>query len=128
MLLTRTSGLHSDTNGNGDNPTDEEDHLPAADLIDVIGPAPDNNPAFKSPLVEGGHIGHQNSSTTTNVGVNMVMNSNDHDDDYGDLIANEVIPDTYSSLQRGPRSRGKSLVSRKKSGTTTYLFTNRRQI
>ena len=91
------------------------------DLIDVIGPAPDNNPAFKSPLVEGGHIGHQNSSTTTNVGVNMVMNSNDHDDDYGDLIANEVIPDTYSSLQRGPRSRGKSLVSRKKSGTTTYL-------
>ena len=37
MLLTRTSGLHSDTNGNGDNPTDEEDELPAADLIDVIG-------------------------------------------------------------------------------------------
>ena len=27
-------------------------------------------------------------------------------DDYGDLISNEVIPDTYSSLQRGPRLRG----------------------
>ena len=64
----------------------------------MIGPAPDNNPAFKSPLEGGG----KNSSSN----VNMVMNSNDHDDDYGDLIANEVIPDTYSSLQRGPRSRG----------------------
>ena len=75
-------------------------------MIDVIGPAPDNNPAFKSPLEGAGpvacNIGKNNVVSVTN----MVMNSNDHDDDYGDLIANEVIPDTYSSLQRGPRSRG----------------------
>ena len=84
-LLTRSFfGLSSDSNGNEDHPSVS---LPPADLIDVIGPAPDNS----NKMVMNNHVDDI-------VGTDV--------DDYGDLISNEVIPDTYSSLQRGPRSRG----------------------
>ena len=68
----------SDNNGNSDDIYSEP--MPA-DLIDVIGPAPDN-------------------STKTPSSTKMVMDNID-ESIYTNFLGQEVIPDTYSSLQRG---------------------------
>jgi hypothetical protein len=77
--VTHLGEESGDSNGNGA----YDDPQQPVDLIDEIGPAPEVKTA-----------------------TNMVM---DHDNPeyYGDLLGSEVIPDTYSSLQRGPRDRGR---------------------
>ena len=70
---------YSDNNGNSDDIYSEP--MPA-DLIDVIGPAPDN------------------SKKTSKNSTKMVMD-NISDSVYADFLGQDVITDTYSSLQRG---------------------------
>ena len=71
--------------GNSDNNGNSDDHLYSepmpADLIDEIGPAPDN-------------------SNKPRNSANMVMDNID-DSVYANFLDQEIIADTYSSLQRG---------------------------
>ena len=53
-------------------------------------------------LADINHV-HDNTNEVT---IDLIIAVGTDVDDYGDLISNEVIPDTYSSLQRGPRLRG----------------------
>ena len=100
--------INSDTNGN-----EYHAEIPAADLIDVIGPAPTTS--------------SQADSVTNTAAVSksskMVMDNSDVDF-YENLLASDsqIIPDTYTSLPRGRRGRRRNHDFQSEPNTTEYLY------
>ncbi len=102
--------INSDTNGN-----EYHAEIPAADLIDVIGPAPTTSSQPESSSVN-------NTAAASNSTINKMVMDNSDVDFYENLLADQVIPDTYTSLPRGRRGRRRNHDFQTEPNTTEYLY------
>ena len=102
--------INSDTNGN-----EYHAEIPAADLIDVIGPAPTTSSQAESSSVN-------NTAAASKSTINKMVMDNSDVDFYENLLADQVIPDTYTSLPRGRRGRRRNHDFQTQPNTTEYLY------